>query len=131
MKKLLNILLLTFYVFFCTELRELTKLPVLFQHYFEHKSLDNSISFLSYLEHHYGCVPHTDDDEERDNQLPFKTPDMFSGKVLTSTPPPSNSHLLRVDHIVLDQAKRLSNDHIPHSSYAGKIWQPPKGLILS
>ena len=111
----------------CTELHELTKVPVLFQHYFEHKSLDAKITFLAYLEHHYNDVPHTDNDEERDNQLPFKTHELFASSVISPALPPSFDVIPKKVYQILPKQKILiNNDHIPNSAFAGKIWQPPK-----
>lgn len=127
LKKALHILLISFYVLSCTELQELTKLPVLFQHYFEHKSLDKDITFLSYIEHHYNDVPHTDNDEERDNQLPFKTHGFCAANVLSPALPPSFEVFPKKAYQILSKQKILiNNDYIPNSAFAGKIWQPPK-----
>lgn len=125
-------MLLGFYLLSCTELQELAKLPVLFQHYFEHKSLDSSITFSRYLEHHYNDIPHTDNDEARDNQLPFKTHDLCSAGVLSPALPTSSGVLLKKPYRIIPLRKLvIDNDHIPNSAYAGKIWQPPKSMILS
>ncbi|WAC39661.1 hypothetical protein [Pedobacter sp. SL55] len=127
LKKALHILLLSFYLLSCTELHELTKLPVLFQHYFEHKSLDKDITFLAYLEHHYNDVPHTDNDKERDDQLPFKTHELFASTVISPALPPSFEVIpKKVCQILQKQKILINNDHIPNSAFAGKIWQPPK-----
>jgi hypothetical protein len=100
---------------------------VLFQHYFEHKNLDSKITFLAYLEHHYNDVPHTDNDEERDNQLPFKTHELFASSVISPALPPSFDVIPKKVYQILPKQKILiNNDHIPNSAFAGKIWQPPK-----
>lgn len=130
LKKALHILLLGFYLLSCTELQELAKLPVLVQHYFEHKSLDSGITFSSYLVHHYNDVPHTDNDGARDNQLPFKTHDICAAGGLSPALPPSFGVSLRKVYQVLPKQKNLiDNDHIPGSAFAGKIWQPPKTIL--
>jgi hypothetical protein len=109
----------------------LTKLPILFQHYFEHKNLDKGITFLSYLEHHYNDVPHTDDDADRDNQLPFKAHSFCTANTLSPALGPSfGLSLKKVYQILPKQELEINNDHIPHSTYAGKIWQPPKSSII-
>ncbi len=130
LKKALHILLLSFYALSCTGLQDLTRLPVLFQHYFEHKSLDSNITFLSYVEYHYNDVPHTDNDEERDNQLPFKTHELCAANVLSPALPPSSGFLpKKVYQILPNQKTIINNDYIPHSAFAGKIWQPPRSII--
>jgi len=53
-------------------LGQLVKAPILFEHFKEHKQLDARISFVDFLIHHYSFEEHTDNDEDRDMQLPFK-----------------------------------------------------------
>ncbi len=56
-----------------TELCQLSKSPILIQHYTEHKAADKSISFFGFLKiHYFNGNPH-DADYDRDMQLPFKT----------------------------------------------------------
>lgn len=127
LKRTLHILLLSFYLLSCTGLQEVTRLSVLFQHYFEHKSLDQNITFFSYVEHHYNNIPHTDNDEERDNQLPFKANHFFAGNVISSALPPSFEVIPKKAYQILPKQKILiNNDYIPDLAFAGKIWQPPK-----
>ncbi|MCD0476318.1 hypothetical protein LPB87_18155 [Flavobacterium sp. EDS] len=47
------------------------KLPVLFQHFKEHKEI-NKVSFIDFLAMHYWGDDLDDDDGDRDMQLPFK-----------------------------------------------------------
>jgi len=54
-------------------LGQLAKVPVFFEHFYEHKQLDAGISLLGFLIHHYSFEEHTDDDSDRDMQLPFKS----------------------------------------------------------
>ena len=129
-KKALNILLLSFYMLSCTGLQDLTRLPVLFQHYFEHKNLDSKITFFGYLEEHYNDIPHTDNDEDRDNQLPFKTHELFVSNVASPAIPPSFGLMPKKAYQILPKQKILiNNDYIPNSAFAGKIWQPPKAIL--
>ncbi|MDQ8006194.1 MAG: hypothetical protein REI64_15440 [Pedobacter sp.] len=127
MKKALHIFLLSFYLLSCTELHELAKVPVLVQHYFEHKNLDSKITFFGYLEEHYNDIPHTDNDEDRDNQLPFKTHELFASNTASQALPPSFGVMPKKAYQILPKQKILiNNDYIPNSAFAGKIWQPPK-----
>jgi hypothetical protein len=130
LKKTLHTTLLVFYLLFCTGLQEVMRLPVLIQHFFEHKSIDQTITFFDYLDHHYNDIPHTDDDEERDNQLPFKSQDIFSTNG-ASHGLPSTFGLIpkKVYQILPKQKVLINNDHIPHSAFAGRVWQPPKAMF--
>lgn len=51
---------------------QLVKLPVLVQHFQEHRQRDQSVSLLDFLSMHYWGRDLNDNDQERDNQLPFK-----------------------------------------------------------
>ena len=132
LKRLTHILLIGIYLFCSTELKEMVKLPVLFQHFYEHKALDGQMTFLGYLEHHYSDVPHTDNDADRDNQLPFKTNDLFAGSVLSPAVAPHFSvQIKKTSQLIVIQKIRVNNDHIDVLAYTGKIWQPPKSFFIS
>lgn len=125
MKKWLAVILLGVYVVSGTELREVMKLPVLVQHYYEHRQLDAGISFTKFLVDHYNDIPHTDNDEERDNQLPFKRVDtnMFTSPVLPAT---FTVALKKPVAPVVCDTPYPKNDNLLPSASISKIWQPPK-----
>jgi hypothetical protein len=54
-------------------LQELAKLPGLIGHYRHHVADHGSISFLDFLNLHYGSPSHRHDQEEHHEELPFKT----------------------------------------------------------
>ena len=56
-------------------LGELCKLPVLYDHFVEHRNLDKSIDMLDFLSMHYLGHDLDDNDQDRDMQLPFKKVD--------------------------------------------------------
>lgn len=64
-----------------TELHQLAKLPILFQHFAEHQQRDNSVSLMQFLAMHYWGDDMNDDDNDRDMQLPFKKIDSHSEQV--------------------------------------------------
>jgi|GEM_PF-68687 len=130
LKKLISIFVALTLLIFSTELQELLKLPLLFQHYYEHKAINEEITFVRYLADHYNSIPHTDNDEDRDNQLPFKSEDKNS--VLTSLAIPLFNGFT-IKSLITIMTSRLpvyDDDDIPHTSL-GRIWQPPKYLIYS
>ncbi|WP_198659503.1 hypothetical protein [Nubsella zeaxanthinifaciens] len=133
MKKALHILLLTFYLLSSTDMQELTKLPVLFQHYFEHKNLDNSITFFGYLEHHYNDLGHGNDgDAARDKQLPFKTHEFCNVSFISpALPPTTGLTIQKFSQVIAKQQMPIVNEPSSYSAYAGKIWQPPKIITVS
>lgn len=125
-KKLFILFILSFHLVSATALQELVKLPVLFQHYFEHKALNDKLTFTKYLVDHYNDIPHTDNDEARDNQLPFKS-DQQTANGLVSLAIPQNYQVNLKFPIptAVKLAVGYTEDHIPNS-YQSKIWQPPK-----
>jgi hypothetical protein len=64
------------------EFHNLLKIPVLFEHFKEHRQLNPSISFWSFIKIHYQDPPVMDDDYQRDQQLPFRDADCC---LITST----------------------------------------------
>ncbi|MEQ7799910.1 hypothetical protein ABDJ41_08845 [Pedobacter sp. ASV1-7] len=128
LKKQISIFIAFTILIFSTELQELIKLPLLFQHYYEHKVINEEITFSVYLIDHYNSIPHTDNDEERDNQLPFKSVEQNS--VLTNPAiPPSNKFIIKNLAILDLERPSVYNDEDIHHTFTGSIWQPPKSLI--
>lgn len=71
MKQLVAALFLFTYISSTTEFHEALRLPLLFEHYAEHKTKVNDLTFWEFLTMHYKTdVAHDD----HDNQLPFKVP---------------------------------------------------------
>jgi hypothetical protein len=102
------------------------KLPVVFQHYIEHKQEDKNISMFAFLYMHYLCGSPKDKDYERDMQLPFKS----SSFCITATVAdfvPSTVQLSLLKPVEINQKKLYGYfiTSIPSSSIA-PIWQPPK-----
>ena len=65
--------LAVFLLLFCNmSLYQLVKLPILVQHYQEHRQRDQSVDLLDFLSMHYWGKDINDNDQEKDNQLPFK-----------------------------------------------------------
>jgi hypothetical protein len=100
------------------------KLPVLVQHFKEHRAENSNITFTEFIVLHYFSGNPKDKDYNRDQQLPFRTNDVV---LLTSTvvvpgqvvfdfaPPPHNEVMYSLFYI-----KQLTPKH----SFG--VWQPPK-----
>ena len=102
------------------------KLPVVFEHFAEHRKENKNISFLQFLDIHYMHGSPKDQDYSEDMKLPFKTADncvsMASPVVI-----PRLAHALenQVLHIPEKEMHIPKAELIP-SSYLSSIWQPPK-----
>jgi len=71
LRKLLTISLLTLYLNSYTEVHELFRLPILLEHFSEHKQLVSDLTFWDFLVMHYKTDVNHD---STDDQLPFKVP---------------------------------------------------------
>ena len=122
MKRIISILLISFYIISFTEVHQLIRLPLLIVHFIEHKQLSKDITFIEFLELHYS---HETAHDDRDMELPFK----------------DCSHCVAAQTVVLPGFKlelkqAAVSDALPvhtgfykkfiPSSYLSKIWQPPK-----
>ena len=125
MKKTISILLLAIYLFSATQLSELLKLPLLVEHYMEHKQENKDLSFIGFLEIHYAQGSPKDADYDKDMKLPFKT---IANSSFTSiylfTPTPDKQNLI----ICLKNNKEHFSDYsfTFSSAFLSSIWQPPK-----
>ena len=71
MRKWVSILFLSIIVLSHSELHQLLRIPVLIDHFKEHKKEDPSITFIQFIKLHYDKIV-VDDDYQRDQQLPFR-----------------------------------------------------------
>lgn len=123
MKKVLAIFFLSTYLLSTTEFFQLLKLPILFEHFAEHKEQDRNMSFFGYLIHHY--VGHEPDaDWETDMKLPFMQLTDSSNLSVSLTPNSTNFHFSRMVAPKGKFSTHQDNDLV--SDYLNKIWQPPK-----
>lgn len=124
MKKCLIITSLAVYLFSTTELHELLKIPVLIEHFLEHKEENHQLSLLDFLHDHYAHQDSTDDDSE--HQLPFKShPESF---YMTSFIAILPEFPIAEPKMVFEEAKKFDLKRIqftPNHNLTA-IWQPPK-----
>jgi hypothetical protein len=121
LKRALTIALFVAYINSYTEFHEVLRLPLLVEHYYEHKQLVQDLSFWEFLVMHYKTnVPH----DNQDNQLPFKDhAHSFTAQALT----------LPVQKIALREiapSKEIQHSSRYHeifiASHLSVIFQPPK-----
>ena len=75
LKKIISILFLSVYLFSFTEFHQLLKIPVLVEHFHEHRQEDKTISFWAFIKMHYVGKIVIDKDFDRDQQLPLRDAD--------------------------------------------------------
>ncbi|HEY0668126.1 MAG TPA: hypothetical protein VGD22_08140 [Sphingobacteriaceae bacterium] len=125
MKKLAAILFITIHLF-TNEVYQLIKLPVLFDHYEEHKILNPNISFLNYLTLHYVKDSSKDFDHERDMQLPFKMSDHFTAPVVPDFIPDFTASLHVGFRQIFLSKRCISDESSIRTDFLPGIWQPPR-----
>ena len=126
MKKTTAIFFFIVYLFSATEFHQLLKLPVIFQHYAEHKEEDKSISLLQFLAMHYLYGSPADKDYDRDMQLPFKTSGDCISSVATAFVPLIIQFSIAKPVEISEKKNYVTQDRFLLSSYLSNIWQPPK-----
>lgn len=123
LKKNISILFLLTYLFLTTEFSQLLKLPLLVEHFIQHKAENNKITFFDFLSLHYKTTNANDAD---DMKLPFKSSSIF----ITSN---LSFHIFHsFDHSFSYLLPFISKDYIIkevffiNSTSISSIWQPPK-----
>ncbi len=121
MKRLLALSLVILYINSNTEFHELLRMPVLIDHYQQHKQLVKDISFWDFLVMHYKTnVAHDADD----NQLPFKDPaHSFTSSILAL---PLPKIILQENEPAMQVAPTYFYCEPFFSSPLNKIFQPPR-----
>lgn len=108
-----------------TELGQLVKLPLLVEHFAEHKKEDKDLNLWQFLRMHYANGNPKDADYDKDMQLPFKTSDDVSigaGAYITSA-----SYAI-VEKPLYFEVKSyfISNESFLSAAHLSSIWQPPR-----
>jgi hypothetical protein len=126
--KAIGILLVNVTLLGCfLDLHDLVKLPRLIEHYQQHKTKAAEVSFIDFLNLHYGsrAAQHDQEEHEEHQDLPFKSPDCsFTHTVIVLS-------LFKAPEIVsLESVVTYSNFyHSPFSSeFSQSVWQPPRIL---
>lgn len=124
MKRIAAICFFTLYLVSATEAKQLLKLPVLFEHYAEHKQKNREISFLNFIYMHYAGSDFDDGDQDRDMQLPFKS--LTSATALFPAFSPSANGIKLEPSFSIREGSFLPAPFNFQSFYLSSIWQPPK-----
>jgi hypothetical protein len=125
-RKTLSILLLSAYLISSTELSQILKLPLLLEHFNEHKTWNEGTTLWSFMIMHYTNNDVKYADHDKDMRLPFKSNEgsvnIFSlsfiqnfttVKLINPFEREINSYLIH-------------NDHLINFTFFSNIWQPPK-----
>lgn len=127
MKKFIAIAFLSMYLMTTTELHQLLKLPILVEHFTEHKSKDHSITLWKFLCIHYAHGDVHDADYDKDMKLPFKSHSCCNNAI-------SFVFILLDDNItfpdfkLIEERKSVTNFYtfLVSCSHLEAVWQPPQ-----
>lgn len=128
LKKVIAILFLSTYLFSATEFNQLLKLPLLIEHFIEHKEENKQITFWEFLSLHYKTTNVKDADYEKDMKLPFKSQSGLFSSITIFHLFPNFDNLL---NNILPASKKsyvITSEHFIDSSAVCSIWQPPKSI---
>ena len=103
------------------------KLPLLAEHFSEHKSLNKGTTFWDFLVMHYtnNDIEYADHDE--DMRLPFKSHEgSVHSIVLSFIHNPFSQATIKPSVVVNLKEYKPKEDIFFNSTYHSNIWQPPK-----
>ena len=124
MKKVISILLLSLYLVSTTELYQLLKMPLLIEHYIQHKNLNSKISFAAFLKAHYDH-PVKDNDYSQDQKLPFVSHEIPLSVIFTINPI-LDFKCIRKEYSPIGIKKILYKKDLYNKEILNSIWEPPK-----
>jgi len=121
-----TVFLLVNFLYVHTELGQFFKIPQLLEHYQIHLSQDPAISFIDFIDIHYLSKNHTDHEDSRHQELPFKYSNQ-SVQNLISVPFASPFHII-FPRSIQKSVKTFAPyyDHFVIKHQLSDIWQPPK-----
>ena len=73
MKKRAAYIFLAIYLLGATQLHQLLKMPLLIEHYLEHKLDNGNLSLIGFMYQHYVGDDGNANDDQKDQNLPFKS----------------------------------------------------------
>ena len=124
MKKWVSVVLLALFLFSTTELYQLLKVPILVEHFMEHKKLNSEMTVEAFLKTHYDN-PVKDADYKTDRKLPFIIHSTLSLVFTLNTDfsfeiSGSDYKYFRIQNIP------SLDENLYIKGYLHSIWQPPR-----
>lgn len=102
------------------------KIEVMIEHLHEHQQTDNSVSLYKFLVMHYITDDSTDQDNERDKELPYKSPNTFNSIIFFDANIRQFSSTIFKAFINGSNTFLSVNDSINIINFQTIVWQPPK-----
>lgn len=124
MRKSLLIVLASIYLFTGTEFRQLLKIPILVEHYFEHLDQNRDLNLTQFLSIHYLFGMVYDSDVARDMELPFKTCDHTCTTIISTEIAFHISYKTYPSYFISSQL--IFDDSKPKTDFNTQVWHPPQ-----
>jgi hypothetical protein len=102
------------------------KLPVLVEHFIEHKEKDKNLSLLEFLSNHYAQDDDHDGDEDKEMKLPFKSHDGCINTNIIAFIPNNFEGLSTKPTYTESKTYSIYNEEFLQSAFLSSIWQPPR-----
>lgn len=110
-----------------SEMLELVKLPVLKEHYKEHKQWDARISFMAFIGIHYFEETNPYGEQSRHMEMPFKKPCQSFVTSIAGFIVPTANTVTTSKVVAKERPQKLIVDSSAYSSQSlAAIWQPPR-----
>jgi hypothetical protein len=126
MPRVLATVFLISYLLCFTPARQLTRIPVLLEHYQEHRLEDTTLSFVQFLRIHYVDEVVVDDDYNRDQELPLRCNE--SRLVLLILPLIGTTQFSVLEPPLMLLCFRPIDDADERAGWGTDIWHPPKHI---
>jgi len=117
------------YMLSFSEMHQFLRIPVLIQHFIEHRQINPSTSLLAFLKEHYVNQYIRDADYQRDQQLPFRHNDCCEAgmNINVSFEMPVYNLVEAPLHTIITTNRFVVRDEDSHSLLSvADIFQPPK-----
>lgn len=124
MRQITAIAFLVLHLIGNTELHQLMRLPVFFQHYSQHQQIDPDINLIDFIVLHYFKSPSTHSVTHEDQQLPFKNYDCEARTVTFDLP--YQTFCESVQEVFNTDIQLPYQSPFILLSFCSTIWQPPR-----
>lgn len=124
MRQWIAIILLGLFTFSGTEVHQLLKLPMLFQHYAEHQA-EGRMDWLNFLAEHYLHERHHHASDDHHHELPFHCDHHCGAQTVQASIAQESSPAVLLCN-GLDVQLNATEDRIPPREGPDGIWRPPK-----
>ena len=128
MKNFIVVFFLCIYSFSALQINEYLKLPILEEHFNEHKFQNPKLSLYSFILNHYAKGQINDDDYLKDMKLPFKTHNCIcSCSAIAIYFLPIETFNFENKFFLKEYKKPFFGYNFSFiSNFQSSIWQPPK-----